>query len=109
MKCVVEQFEVLVLQRVAVCCSVLQCVAVCVVKCIAEQFEVLMLQRVAACCIALQSVAVCFMKHLAGQFEVLLHMCDCNTLQSNATHCKAMQHTATQCELTWQSRMCHVA
>jgi len=54
MKCVVEQFEVLVLQRVAVCCSVLQCVAVCVVKRVAEQFEVLMLQRVALRCRVLQ-------------------------------------------------------
>ena len=46
---------VCVLQSVAVCCSVVQCVAVCVLQC-AECYSVL--QSAAVCCSVLQYVAV---------------------------------------------------
>ena len=48
------------LQRVAVCCSVLQCVAVFVL-CAAVSFNIMSyrFQRVAACCSVLQCVVLC--------------------------------------------------
>ena len=45
------------LQRGAVCCSVLQGVAVCLAVCVAVCCSVL--QRVAACCSVLQRVYIC--------------------------------------------------
>jgi len=49
LQCVAIWHELCVLQRVAVCCSVLQCAAVCCS----------VLQYVAICCTVLQCVAVC--------------------------------------------------
>ena len=75
-----ERVDVLLLQCIAVYCSVLQCVAVCcsvlqcvatnsVVYCVAtnsasvasalERVDVLLLQCVAVCCSVFQCVAVC--------------------------------------------------
>jgi len=106
-----------VLQCVAVCCSVtwsvLQCVAVCcsVLQCVAEWLESAwldnhyqktikssVLQCVAVCCSELQCVAVC-----------------CGVLQSDAAtqkrlssqaDSKTLQHTATHCITLQQSGKC---
>ena len=80
------------------CCSVLQCVAVCsvccsVLPCVAVCCSVL--QCVAVCCCVLQCVAVCCSvlqgrpheQCAAGQIS----------LQHTATHCSSLQHTATHC------------
>ena len=65
------------MQRVAVCCSVLQCFVVCcsVMQCLAVWCRVL--QCVAACCSAMQRVAVC-----------------CSVLQCVAVWCSVLQSVA---------------
>jgi len=86
------------LQCVAVCCSVLQCVAACHVY----PYEV--------CCSVLQCVAVCcsvsyISEYMTTYAIVGLNLFDmkhsssacCNTLQHAATHCPTLQHTATHC------------
>jgi len=67
-----------VLQRVAACCSVLQCIAVC---CIA-------LQGVAVRCSVLQCVAVC-----------------CSVLQCVAARCSALQCVAVCCSFGSKSHV----
>jgi len=72
-----------VLQCVAVCCSVLQCVAVCcsVLQCIAVCCSVL--QCVAVCCSVLQCVAVC-----------------CSVLQCVAMYRSVLQCVAVCCSVS---------
>ena len=87
---------------VAVCCSVLQCVAVCCQCCSVMQCD-------AVCCSVLQCVwcrsfsqmspiknvaLLCLTSIVAKQTSphIATH---CNTLQRTATHCNTLQHTAT--------------
>ena len=74
-------FEMLIL-HVAVCCSVLQCVAVCC-RTIALPFEIFIshVQRVAVCCSVLQRVAVC-----------------CSALQCVAVCCRVLQSVAVNAD-----------
>ena len=66
----------MVLQCIAVYCSVLQCVAVC--------------------CSALQYGASSSVDTTASHFDTLQHTAThCNALRRTATHCIALQHTAT--------------
>ena len=86
------------LQRVAVRCSVLQCVVWIAVCCG-------VLQCVAVCCSVLQCVAalcqyVCVIKHKwagkyveASQILRAIERC-CTTVRHNASHCNTLQHTA---------------
>ena len=95
---------------VAVCCSVLQCVAVCCS----------VLQCVAVCCSVLQCVVVCLLRkmtcdlmHPMGLHHPARHalhsthiylIAHFNTLQHTATRCNTLQHAATHCNtLPW----CH--
>ena len=66
-----------VLQYVAVCCSLLPCVAVCCS----------VLQCVAVCCSVLQCVAMCSVGPVTPVWYP--------SSQLPATHCNALQHTAT--------------
>jgi len=69
------------------CCSALQGVAVCCS----------VLQCIAVCCSVLQCVAVCCNVVMSYQILASLHSCTmgcCKTLQHIATHCSTLQHTA---------------
>jgi len=79
---------------VAVCCSLLQSVAVCwsgetrVDPCSLDSIDTL--QHTATHC--------CTLQHTATHCNILQHTATyCNTLQHTATHCNALQHTATHC------------
>ena len=106
------------------CCSVLQCVAVCcnivtyTRKDSSGNISCSVLQCVATCCSVLQCVAVCCsvtysreyssgnigrVYNCAKHCNTLQHTATycriathCNTLQHTATHCNTLQHTATQ-------------
>jgi len=98
-----------VLQCVAVCCSVLQCVAADFREClviwifenaISKILFIIIVFRV--CCSVLQCVAADFQECLVIVFwECTAAHCNittrCNTLQHTATHCNTLQHTATHC------------
>jgi len=118
-----------VLQRVAVCCSVWQCVwhhvSVCcsVLQCLTECCSVL--QCVAVCCSVLQCVPVdeaCMVDAetrwissntmLACPYSsIATSAIHCNTVQHPATHCNIVQHT---CDGAWRDcceidTRCHVS
>ena len=82
----------IVLYCVAVCCSVLQCVAVLVS--FADYKRGIccsILQGVVVCCSMLQCVAV--LVDLAGSEGVIMPMYANQPLQHTATHCNTLQHT----------------
>jgi len=110
-----------VLQCVAACCSVLQCVAavvVYVVSChlvvwhdtsqldISKRKLYMICQCVAVCCSVLQCVAVCcsVLQYVAVCCSVLQRVAVFFLIESNllpeehtATYCKTLQHTAKHC------------
>jgi len=83
------------LQRVAVCCSVSQCVVVCCS----------VLQCVAVCCSVLQCVSVCCsvlrILHLAGLFRKwccsVLHVLQCVAVCCSVLQCVAVWCSVLQC------------
>ena len=91
-----------VLQRFTVWCGVLQYVAICssVLQCV---------ECLLQCIVALVAVCYCTRKRGGQQRKLkplvqsthcntLQHTAPhCNTLQRTATHCNALQHTATHC------------
>jgi len=94
-----------VLQRVVACCSMLQLVAACcnVMQCVAACRSVFwraiarccVMQCVAVCCSVVQCVAVCC-KSFALNLELKQGVSRCvHTATTAATHCNALQHTAT--------------
>jgi len=101
-----------VLQCVAVCCSVLQCVAAVrcsVLQCVAPDTSHV-LQCVAVCCSVLQcGVVCCSVLHLIPRITLCVahySICNtlqhvrliiCNTLQHTTPHCNTLQHTASHC------------
>jgi len=100
------------LQRVAVCYSVMHCVAKLPSQALCPCVESPLLQCFAVCCSVLQCVAVCCnntLQHTATHFNTLQHTAThCNTRLNThtaidlfsaitATHCNALQHTATHC------------
>ena len=78
-----------VLQCVAVCCSVLQCVAVCrsVLQCVASWIYTKLPSRLASLFLSLPHTE-------CGGWAVFNVF---TTLQHAATHCNTLQHTATHC------------
>jgi len=87
---------------VAVCCSVLQCVAV---SCCESQWA-------AVSCSVLQCVAVasCESLHVRGHVRVLqcVAVC-CNVLQCVAVSCSVLQYVAVCCcELQWVAVSCSI-
>ena len=100
-----------VLQRVAVCCSELLCVAECLTA--NMRMYGTATYCVAACCSMLQRAIVCcrvfdskyahvwhcnILQRIAKLNNLRQHTAtDCNTLQHIATHCNTLQHTATHC------------
>ena len=84
-----------------VCCSVLQCVAVCcsVWQCV--------LQCVAVCgSVWLVCCGVSSHGH-EWQFNGVDTNSHCNTLQHTVTHCNTLQHTATHCQILLQHTTTH--
>jgi len=85
-----------VLQRVAACCSVLQCVAVCCSSTYSRERELTfgeccsVLQCVAVCCSVLQCVAVC-----------------CSVLQCAAVCCSVLQCAAVCCSVLQRVAVCY--
>ena len=76
-------------------CRYLPQMCVCVACCS-------MLQHVAVCCSVLQCVRCRYLHyaapHTATHCNTLQHtVTHCNTLQHTATHCNTLQHTATHC------------
>ena len=102
-----EQWHIIqcALQRVAVCCSVLQCVAVRCSNGTAPHiigpchvYIHLALQCVAACC-SDSTVPYCTtLHHIASHCNTLRHTAaHCYTLHHSVPHCSTLQHTATHC------------
>jgi len=79
-----------VLQYVAVCCSMLQCVAAYVYHCCG------VLQRDAVCCSMLQCVAVCCSRHVPLLRCVAVY---CSMLHCVAVCCSKLQYDAACCSL----------
>jgi len=84
------------LQCVAVCCSVLQCVAV--------------RGRVYVGYSTISSLNMLFKQHIQGQHtathcNTLQHTTECNTLQHTATHCNTLQPTATHCNMLFKQHI----
>ena len=80
---------------VAVCCSVLQCVAACcgVLQCFGCDARRLCLALHAVSC-----VVQCVAAYTATPCNTLQHPAThCNTLHHAATHCNTLQHTTTHC------------
>ena len=109
--------DAVVLQCVAVCCSVLQGgdavrrdICVYIYMCICDIYTYTHIMQICAyvyiyytsvktlhgcselCCSVLQSVAVC-----CSELRTLRISTQRNTLQHTATHCNTLQHTATHC------------
>ena len=89
---------------VAVCCSVLQCVAVC---CGVSRFThtlarchcwTHLLQHICILCNRTQQHTATHSSTL--QLEHHNAVSHCNTLQHTTTHCNTLQHTATHCNLS---------
>ena len=116
-------------QRVAVCCSVLQCVAIhstpITLQHTATHSDTLQQHCNTLCCSVTGNVVqvaskpeytlqLCILQHNATHCNTLQHTATqcvtlqhtsthCNTLQHTATHCNTMQHTATQCNTVQHS------
>jgi len=103
-----------VLQRVAVCYGVLQCVAVCCRWLILQVFFrkrcYSVLQRVAACCRVLPCVAMCCsvfqMAYFAGLFPLMMLHCNCSVLQCVAVCCNVLQCFAVCCSTSQCVAVC---
>ena len=107
------------LQCVAVCCSVLQCVAVILrnVKYISQFFSMKhilvccsVLQCVAVCCSVLQCVAVILRNvNYFSQFFSMKHilMC-CSVLQCVAVCCSVLQCVAVCCSDPSKCKICFI-
>jgi len=98
-----------VLQRVAVCCGVLQCVAVYIhissaLQCVAVRCSVL--QRVSACCGVLQSTST---YHL--RCSVLQYIAECRSLYPYfvcvAVCCSVSQRATVWCSVLQRVVVCH--
>ena len=80
----------------SVCCSVLQCVAVCCsvgwMKSVREPRGCVPLRPRARHCKTLHTATHCTLQHTA-HCNILQHTAHCNTLQHTATHCNTLQHT----------------
>jgi len=96
-----QDFEIGIFQgQGAVCCSVLQCVAVCyrVLQCVTVCVAVCcsVLQYVAVCCSMLQCVAVCY--SVLQCVAVCVAVC-CSMLQYVAVCCSVLQCVAVHCRV----------
>ena len=79
-------------RQVRVCCTVLQCVAMCCNTAARRRSR-----RAAVHCSTLQQTA----KHCNIMQHTATH---CNALQQTATHCNTLQHTATHCNTLQHTR-----
>jgi len=96
-----------VLQRVAACCSMLQCVRICGTNCSTScgmHVCCSVLQCVAMCCSVLQCVAVCCSSNQFGPHRPRIEftVVHCSTLQYKK---HKLQHTATHCITLLQNRI----
>jgi len=99
------------LGKVAVCCSVLEVVAVCVLLCISQCVAASVLWEgresslFKSSCIA--KYASIKLKHAATRCNTLQYAAIyCNTLQHTSTHCNTLQHTATRTHHQTARAMC---
>jgi len=119
--CLVEHLKIVLLQCVAVCCSVLQCVAVLSLRVteglnilswpLPSQAAALFAERVTVCCSVLQciaercSVAVCCSAKRATVSTASGPFCRacCSVLQCVAVCCSVLQCVAVYCSVCQRS------
>jgi len=101
-------------ETVAVCCSILQCVAegelsklttncCSVLQCVATQCHTLSYTAIHCKTKQERKIEICRnkMQYTATRCNTLQHIAThCNTLQHTATHCNTLQHTATHLQHT---------
>ena len=90
------------------CCSVLQCVAVCcsaLLKCVGDTSSESVLQCVAVCCSVLQFLArCCWNVWVTFLSESMLQ---CGAVRSSVVQCGAVWSSVEQCGAVWCSVLIH--